>query len=637
MSADTAADKIKRSLLLARTLPRLGLGNVASVAAHRLALRAGWYRHRTPVESPLTGPLFASSLPLPEPPILPSDDTVAQAERTLDGELCYFSHAWHRVGSPPDWFADPFGRARLADTDLHWSSIPDFSTGVSDIKVIWEPSRWEWALLFARAYRLTGDTRFWEALNRWSTDWLLHNPPNRGPNWKCGQEAAIRLINALLANHLLGQQPSEPLCDFVSHHCRRITSTRRYALAQRNNHATSEAAGLFVGGGVLARHGATRSQRQTAERWCDLGRGQLERCVSSLVLPDGSFSQHSLNYHRVLVDTLCQAELWRQWLGLQPFSLPFLERARAAVTWLHEMVDPHCGDGPNVGANDGARLFPLCDAPYRDYRPTVQTGYQLFHGHRAYEPGPWDAPLALLGLPRQEQRTPRSRKSQVFQDGGYVTLQAPVERPRSWALVRSPNYDTRPGHADALHVDLWVDGVNLLRDGGSYSYAHDDCDLRGSWAHNTVHCDDHDQMPRFGRFLYADWIEADAVGDIERTCGSHSWSGAYTDAYGCHHARTVSVDESAWRITDMVRCQHHAVLRWRLAPSEWSLDAASGRCTGPLATIEVSCSTADAQQRLTDGWESRHYLKRTPLPVLEITAAGDRIEFTTTIVLKGSR
>ena len=34
---------------------------------------------------------------------------------------------------------------------------------------------------------------------------------------------------------------------------------------------------------------------------------------------------------------------------------------------------------------------------------------------------------------------------------------------------RLPVYRFRPAHADPLHFDLWHQGVNLLRDGGSYA------------------------------------------------------------------------------------------------------------------------------------------------------------------------
>ena len=38
------------------------------------------------------------------------------------------------------------------------------------------------------------------------------------------------------------------------------------------------------------------------------------------------------------------------------------------------------------------------------------------------------------------------------------------------AMLRYPRFRYRPGHADALHLDLWLGDRNILRDGGTYSY-----------------------------------------------------------------------------------------------------------------------------------------------------------------------
>src|SRR3546814_4964922 len=76
-----------------------------------------------------------------------------------------------------------------------------------------------------------------------------------------------------------------------------------YAVAQANNHATSEAAALFIGGSWLAANGS-----RAGESLVRRGRQHLEKQVARLVEEDGSFSQYSLNYHRVLLDTLSIVE-----------------------------------------------------------------------------------------------------------------------------------------------------------------------------------------------------------------------------------------------------------------------------------------------------------------------------------------
>src|SRR5690606_32328355 len=106
-------------------------------------------------------------------------------------------------------------------------------------------------------------------------------------------------------------------CEFVYRHIERISANIRYALAQDNNHGTSEAAALFIGGSWLAKNASNRSE-ELDSRTRDLqvmrgndrskkydhfafqGRKWLENRVEKLVENDGSFSQHSVMYHRVL-------------------------------------------------------------------------------------------------------------------------------------------------------------------------------------------------------------------------------------------------------------------------------------------------------------------------------------------------
>ncbi|NLT74342.1 MAG: heparinase, partial [Chloroflexi bacterium] len=541
---------------------------------------------------------------------------VSAAEAILSGELTWFSHHAFTVGSPPSWFTDPF-TGHAIDHTQHWSLIPDFDPAAADIKCIWEPSRFHWALTLARAARATGDRRYLECLNMWTLDWQRLNPPNTGPNWKCGQEASIRVITVLLASAIVGQSEAPPagLVRFVRTHIDRIRPTMSYAIAQDNNHGTSEAAAMFIAGAWLATVSPPNAAR--ARRWERLGRARLEERALRLVSPDGSFSQHSTNYHRLLLDTLSMAEWWRRRLARPAFSAIFQERTRAAARWLFEMVDPLSGDAPVIGANDGAHEYVLHSRPYRDHRPSVQLAFALFDGTLPFEGADCDEPLHWLGLPHLPASLVE-RTSTLFRAGGYITLHPPSRRLRSWAAIRLPAFTFRPAHADALHLDLWLGGENLLRDGGSLSYASGDGCLLGTVAcHNTVQFDGHDQMPLLSRFLYGDWLRPAVVGDIETGPEGCSWSGAYVDAFGCRHRRTVSTDGATWRIADEFSGASRAVLRWRLAPGSWHLDRASLSCSSDLASLSVQTSAAVHRLELVEGIESRHYMERTPLPVLE--------------------
>ena len=78
--------------------------------------------------------------------------------------------------------------------------------------------------------------------------WCAANPPFRGPNWACAQEAAFRILHLGLALALWGtdRAPAPGARRLLVVHAQRIAATRAYALAQDNNHPISEAAGLFV-------------------------------------------------------------------------------------------------------------------------------------------------------------------------------------------------------------------------------------------------------------------------------------------------------------------------------------------------------------------------------------------------------
>ena len=116
---------------------------------------------------------------------------VNEAERVLNGELKYFEHSFIKTGFPPDWHKDPISEIKL-DSEKHWSEISD--DGAVDIKFVWEASRFSMVYILVRAYASTRDERFAEAFWTLSRSWAESNPPNTGPNWMDGQEAALRLM-----------------------------------------------------------------------------------------------------------------------------------------------------------------------------------------------------------------------------------------------------------------------------------------------------------------------------------------------------------------------------------------------------------------------------------------------------------
>ena len=114
-----------------------------------------------------------------------------EAERILNGELKYFAHNFVKTAFPPDWHKDPVSGKRL-DSNKHWSKISDDDD--LDIKFIWEASRFSMVYALVRAHAATREEKFAEAFWTLIESWAESNPPNTGPNWMDGQEAALRLM-----------------------------------------------------------------------------------------------------------------------------------------------------------------------------------------------------------------------------------------------------------------------------------------------------------------------------------------------------------------------------------------------------------------------------------------------------------
>lgn len=591
------------SLTKAKAALALGVPNIARAFWFRVGVRFG------------LNPVRKLEASIPDGPFFRSVDFPEGSSSAYRYELSGFGYIpLGDTDSVPDWHSNILTGGRCRDSQVPWYAVPDFSEKISDIKGIWELSRFDWVLGFSREAR-AGHTGALAKLETWLESWLQENPPYFGPNWKCGQEASIRVMHLAMAALVLGQvdRPEKPLLDLIGIHLERIAPTIQYAIAQDNNHGTSEAAALFIGGSWLARQGVSQGKS-----WQKKGRKWLENRARRLIEQDGSFSQYSVNYHRVMLDTFSMVEVWRRAVQLPELSCHWYTKAAAATEWLTTLLQPG-GDVPNLGANDGARLLPFAATDYRDFRPSAQLANVLFCGRRAVsEPGEWDVPLRLLGVELPDAVAESSRSVQ-FDDGGYAIMR----KNQFFALFRYPRFRFRPGQADALHLDVWLGSRNILRDGGSYSYNTEE-PLQSYFpsveSHNSIQFDGRDQMPRLSRFLFGEWLKTSRFRPLAESCEGLSVLAGYRDYKGGGHTREVLLGEDKITVEDDIGgFSRNAVLRWRLEPGNWELSGPTAK--NENVTIAVTSTTEIVRCEIVDGYESRYYGRKTTLPVLEIEVA----------------
>jgi hypothetical protein len=384
--------------------------------------------------------------------------------------------------------------------DMDWSSWkPTPGNELIDIKDIWEPARFGWAIHLARAYRATGKEdyvrTFWALFESFSD----LNPAYRGPNWSSAQEVALRLIHLCIAAgefwQSLETKPERKiaLTRSIALHAQRIPITLAYARAQGNNHLLSEAAGIFTAGRFLPGH-------PLADHWCEQGWREFEQGILSQIAADGTYSQQSVCYHRLMLSLA----LWMNAIrGDKEFSPAVLERLQAATCWLDDLTRGLDGKAPNLGSNDGSQIIPLSSSGIENYREVVETCKTVFLNQPAQD----QPELACwLGYPAQQ-------KTQTAQLPPMDSIHR-IESTDSVGFLRTARFSSRPSHADQLHFDLWWKGINVLQDAGTYRYNAPspwDNRLSGSDVHNTVTMDGANQMTRAGKFLWLDWAQVDVL------------------------------------------------------------------------------------------------------------------------------
>lgn len=411
------------------------------------------------------------------------DQVLAESERVLAGEMRFYGWAWKRVGWPPKWHVNPWTSYEYPRQ--HWARISDFAPKNGDIKDVWEMSRLPFTYLFARAWVLTGDDRFPEEWWRAIEDWAEHNPPNRGVNWKCGQETSLRGIALQFGLMTFADHPSTTpkrlrlVGGLLQASVRRVLPTLRYSLSQRNNHAISEAVFLETMAIVATRRSSVSGHRA------------LREAIADQFYDDGWYAQQSFNYQRLALHTLIWLGRVRTATHLGPEAAATSAVSRSAAL-LRAAQDPKSGWLPNLGPNDSALLFPLTTCSQRDFRPILAVIDKDNHGT-----SPWDEEDIWL--------CPGTHTQAVKSMSGVHVLT--MRGSRTHLVVRTGATRHRAHHNDLLHIDLWIDGENFLADPGTYRYT-----APPPWAnalaarrvHNVPYTEAMMDR-RFSRFLALSW------------------------------------------------------------------------------------------------------------------------------------
>ncbi|MFK7747162.1 MAG: alginate lyase family protein [Kordia sp.] len=510
-------------------------------------------------------PFFFYGKDISKLPKQPTESLKETYEEIQKGVFTFFNKSKLDLGKDYSWIVNP-STGHQYDINKHWSEIEDLSKEAGDIKYVWEKARFSYLYDIIRY-----DYHFEEDQSKFVfseiEDFIEKNPINQGPNYKCSQEASLRIMNWMFALYYYKDSPNltEALFQKIMHNVywklhhvyHNINFSR---ITVRNNHAITETLMLYLSAKLFP-------FMPDVDKWSKHGKKWFEQEVAYQVYEDGTFLQFSMNYHRVVVQLLTWGiQLSR--LNNEKFDPKVYDRAQKSLNFLDASLDPVSGKLPNYGSNDGALFFKLTNDDYRIYTSQLDDLRAVLNGYtyNKSESAHW------YGIQPELKPYKASNTLNPFEKGGYYIIQDETTK----TFIRCGKHKDRPFQSDNLHIDIWANGINYLRDSGSYKYNTTKEELayfNGCEGHNTVSVGKADQMLKGSRFIWFYWVKK-AAAKLQKKENAYEFDGnikafAQLGNNITHHRKvTKTASKNRWDIQDTVQNKkdHSIYQYWHVHP-----------------------------------------------------------------------
>lgn len=545
-------------------------------------------------------------------------------ENIQNGGLCFFRNDWKQINPQNPWHQNP-DSGFVYNNKTHWSKIADYSTTQGDIKYVWERARFTHLLDIIRHDYHFHENHAKEVFDE-IKDWILNNPSELGPHYRCSQEISLRLIHWLMALNYYEADENitdefwdkfeESVYAQFMHVYHNIQFSR---IAVRNNHALTESLLLYITASLFPHFPNAAKIKAQGKRF-------FEEEIAYQIYPDGTYLQYSNNYHRVVIQLLTLAISFAE-RQQEKWSDTVYNRAALSLEFLNSQCEASTGELPNYGSNDGALFFPLSNTAYRDFRPALNALHQalykepLFSVKEVQEEASWLCNFNNQAiLPKREFKRSGLKLFTSLQ-GGY----AMYRDEESFTFLNACAYKDRPAQADNLHLDIWYKGENILRDNGSYKYNASKEDIRyfmGTASHNTVQLGSHDQMLKGGRFIWYYWSKKAVLNTEEENdfiCLKGTVNVYRQLKKGIHHTRKVTKwkTKTEWLVEDFFNdtCNLAMHQRWHVSPDG-------------INNLEITAVDANDKvltPQIEDCFYSQHYGQKEPSKCIIFTSETNKI------------
>ena len=483
-----------------------------------------------------------------------------------------------------------------------------------DIRAVWEPARLQHLMILLQC--LTGgcDEDKKAKIKGYVRDsllkWLGDNPFPFGSHYMSVMECGLRIPVFIRALQLLDDftaSDREDVLLAIYQHAWLIR--KRLSLhSSLGNHTVTECLGLVMAGGLF-------SGDKQGEEWLNVGIKMLEQECQHQILADGGPAEQSLNYHRFVLDLYWLAVDFLEGNKLHGCSA-MRERLLGGEKFL-AAFQGRDGVMPDIGDNDD--------------------GYAV-------------APGLSPKRPEQSSRMEGTGVC-VFPEAGYTVIRNSAGALLSFShgpLGMAPLFNH--GHADALSVNLFKDGLPIFTDSGTFQYNGSPEKrkyFKGTRAHNTVTIDGQDQAEQMTSFVWAKPYTVSCRREERDRLTIHL---ATHDGYErlaepvCHSRKLVMVGNDTCIIVDTFSGEgnHLYELNFHLHPNVvceqqgdwWTL--ANGRVGIHFRLLETAFASFCGQKDPLLGWHSLAYGIMQESTVLQARTEGlpNEVSFTTLICLE---
>ena len=540
---------------------------------------------------------FDSNLkPAPSKPGIEKNEYDTPIKNLLTEADHYLYHRWFYFGSESnhekniDWHYDYINN-KTAPKKLSFSINHREFDEVGNIKVIWEKNRHHHLTVLSIAFYLTNDERYAQEVIKQIKDWVENNPFLVGVNWTHPLENAIRLIswvycerflrNSKYYNQLFNKE--NIFWKSVYEHQKFITKTYTVG-SSANNHLIGEMAGLFVSS-------ANWPFFPESSKWIKLSKRFLENEIEKQSFKSGvnkemAFAYQIFVYEFYLISLIESRN--HNYTFSQKYINLLINNARIINDLTNGLsIPPNYGDGDDGMAIQVQELKGNRIAWLMEVTNSIFPDLQLSVNEKTL-------PAALLGYPSKKSHDLK-QETTGYTDAGIYILRNRIQYQDITCLFKAGSFGYKSiaahGHADSLSFILYVNGIPIFIDPGTYCY-HTDLEFRtyfrSTRAHNTLCINNTDQSEQLGPFLWGKKTKT----RINTFSASENQIEAFHSGYqqfSIIHTRTISLKEKFMIIDEVAGKDEHLLdFRFHLHPEVKIVHADSDNVTLNKNNIELS-------------------------------------------------